>query len=228
MKSLSIIRQTPKSRAITALLLMSLLCLLLACARIYLSKNYTYFFLVWNLFLAWIPLFFAHHAHRNYFGDSRNLLLILPYGFFWMIFFPNAPYIITDLIHLEGRHLVPIWFDALLLFSFALTGLLIGYISLFFIHSMLEHHFNKLIGWLAVFFMMLLSAYGIFLGRVLRFNSWDIFSQPFGLMNDCIETFGNMQALKMTVIFFLFLIFSYYILYNIIFMNHNHKQRYDH
>ena len=228
MRSFAFIQQIPKNRAVTALIMMSFFCLLLASTRIYLSKNYTYIFLVWNLFLAWIPLYFAHLAYDNYFGKRRKYILIFIYGFFWIIFFPNAPYIITDLIHLDGRHQVPIWFDALLIFSFALTGLLTGYISLFFIHSILEQHFNKFTGWMAVSFMMLLSAYGIFLGRVLRCNSWDIFSKPFELMIDCFETLGNMQALKMTVIFFLFLIFSYYILYSIIYMNQNQIKDHDH
>jgi uncharacterized membrane protein len=217
----------PKGRAITALLMMSVLCLLLSCSRLYLSKNYTYLFLVWNLFLAWLPLWFADMAYKNYFGSDRSMPVILLFGFFWIIFFPNAPYIITDLIHLDGRHQVPIWFDALMIFSFALTGLLTGYISLFFIHSILEHRFSRMIGWISVCFMMLLSAYGIFLGRVKRFNSWDILSQPIHLINDCLKTIGNAQAIKMTVIFFLFLIFSYYILHSIIYMNQD-PEKYDH
>jgi uncharacterized membrane protein len=229
MNSLSInTSQSPKARAITALLMMSCLCIMLACTRVYISHNLTYLFLVWNLFLAWVPLYFAFQVNENHWGKNRSHTLICIYGFFWMIFFPNAPYIITDLIHLDGRHQVPIWFDALLIFSFALTGLLTGYISLFFIHSILEQRFKKIIGWMAVSFMMLLSAYGIFLGRVLRFNSWDIFSRPFELMIDCFATLGNMQALKMTVIFFLFLIFSYYILHSIIYMNQNQIKNHDH
>jgi uncharacterized membrane protein len=208
--------------------MMSCLCILLALTRIYMVHNYTYIFLIWNLFLAWLPLWFADMVHKNYFGAARSMPVILICGFFWIIFFPNAPYIITDLIHLDGRHQVPIWFDALMIFSFALTGLLTGYISLFFIHSVLEHRFSRTIGWISVCFMMLLSAYGIFLGRVKRFNSWDILSKPVYLVNDCLKTIGNAQAIKMTIIFFLFLVFSYYILYSIIYMNQHPEKKYDH
>jgi uncharacterized membrane protein len=217
-----------RTKLLSSLLMMSCLCILLALTRIYMIHNHTYIFLVWNLFLAWLPLWFADMAYKNYFGADRSMPVILLCGFLWIIFFPNAPYIITDLIHLDGRHQVPIWFDALMIFSFALTGLLTGYISLFFIHSILEHRFNRMIGWISVCFMMLLSAYGIFLGRVKRFNSWDILSKPIYLINDCLKTIGNAQAIKMTVIFFLFLVFSYYILHSIIYMNQHPEKKYDH
>ncbi|MFL5730617.1 MAG: DUF1361 domain-containing protein, partial [Cytophagaceae bacterium] len=98
---------------------------------------------------------------------------------------------------------------------------------MYFILTILEHRYNRTIGWIAVCFMMLISAYGIFLGRVLRFNSWDIFGKPLTLIHDCIRTAGNMQALKMTFIFFLFLTFSYYILHSIIYINHNNRENYD-
>ncbi|MFL5731540.1 MAG: DUF1361 domain-containing protein, partial [Cytophagaceae bacterium] len=120
MIQIRLIQQSPRSRAITALALMSCLCLVLTCARVYLSHNYTYLFLVWNLLLAWIPLCCADLCYASYFKSRKNMTVLFLSGFFWMIFFPNAPYIITDFIHLEGRHMIPIWFDALMIFSFAL------------------------------------------------------------------------------------------------------------
>src|SRR5256885_7205198 len=91
------------------------------------SHQLAYLNLVWNLFLAWLPLGFAFFADR--FRASR--LCLLSFGFLWLLFLPNSPYLVTDLVHLKPRLHVPFWFDILLVQSFVLTGLLLGFLSLY-------------------------------------------------------------------------------------------------
>jgi uncharacterized membrane protein len=98
-----------------------------------------------------------------------------------LLFFPNAPYIITDIIHLSFRHGVPLWYDAALLFIAALTGLWIGCISLLQMEDIWRQRYPKINSALFIIGVLLLSGFGIYLGRVLRFNSWDVLQNPVGL-----------------------------------------------
>ncbi|WP_262497530.1 DUF1361 domain-containing protein [Flavipsychrobacter stenotrophus] len=102
--------------------------------------------------------------------------------FLWLLFFPNAMYIVTDLFHLNESTNVPKWFDLLLLFSAALNGVLMGMSSLYNIEQFLKKNISVKYVPVVVFSLLLLCGYGIYLGRYMRWNSWDIFTQPFGLL----------------------------------------------
>lgn len=133
------------------LLFLSLLCAssistLMVIVRIYYSSQSRYTFLVWNLFLAWLPFLFACLAYWL----RRKPLLLGLFGLFWMLFFPNAPYLVTDLIHIRPLGNVPLWYDTIMIFSFALTGLLLGFLSLYLMHAMVVHRFGGSLGWLFV------------------------------------------------------------------------------
>ncbi|RMG97009.1 MAG: DUF1361 domain-containing protein [Chloroflexi bacterium] len=141
-----------------------------------------YLFLIWNLILAWMPFVFAVGAFVV--RQKRPFSLLL--AGYWLLFFPNAPYIVTDLIHLRPTAVAPIWYDAILLFSFALTGLLLGLVSLYLMQLVIESWFGRMAGWLFVSGSLLLGGFGVYIGRFLRWNSWDIFTDPMRLVQDIL------------------------------------------
>ena len=160
-------------------------CLLL-CARIFITGDMTYLFLVWNLFLAFVPyaitqwMFFNSSAIES----KAKLATIL---FLWLLFIPNSFYIVTDLFHLDNFDSAPKWFDLLLIFSFAWNGIVLGIVSIRSIEMILERITGRGFSLFIVFIVMWLNAFGIYIGRYLRFNSWDIVAQPFSLFKEMFE-----------------------------------------
>jgi uncharacterized membrane protein len=154
-------------------------CGALLALRAWRAHNTTYFFLVWNLFLAVIPFLAALAFERAKWLATRTVAFIV-----WLLFLPNAPYIVTDFIHLRARPPVPLWFDILLLISSAGTGLLLGYGSVMIVQRAVERRAGTRTGWLAATVALLLSAFGIYLGRFMRFNSWEALTDPIPLFGD--------------------------------------------
>jgi uncharacterized membrane protein len=160
-------------------------------ARIFTSGRITYAFMVWNLFLAWMPLFFAIAASLG----RRSPLLLIIFGFLWLLFLPNAPYLITDLMHLRPVGAIPAWYDAIMLFSFALSGLLLGLHSLSLMQEIVEGRWGFFKGWIFVISAAVLSSFGIYVGRFLRWNSWDVFVDPFRLSADIMASLSTPFAI---------------------------------
>jgi uncharacterized membrane protein len=195
----------------------SLVCVLLVTARIAYSDSRRFSGLLWNLFLAWVPFLLAYLASAL---SWRRLLLyfVLPIAaFFWLIFFPNAPYILTDLQYLsKAGSSAPLWFDVIVLVWFGWTGLLLGIVSLYLMHDIVQRTFGRRIGWLFVFSVSVLSSFGVYLGRFVRFNSWDILNAPgeivvtiLGLAID-----PSLRLVAFIVLFSLFYLFVYLTLYS--------------
>ncbi|HET9647445.1 MAG TPA: DUF1361 domain-containing protein, partial [Microlunatus sp.] len=139
----------------------------------------TFVFLTWNLFLAWIPFALAlavAGVHRI--RGPRLLLWVLGTG--WLLFLPNAPYILTDFIHLGAAGGAPLWFDAALIGAFAAAGLALGLASLLVVHHVVEARAGSVVGWLVAAGSLVLSAIGVYLGRFPRFNSWDVITEEHG------------------------------------------------
>jgi uncharacterized membrane protein len=134
-------------------------------------------FLVWNLVLAWIPLLLSLGVYDAY-RRGRSLLWVAPMIVLWLLFLPNAPYIVTDFVHLSASSRAPLWFDGVELSAFAWTGMLLGFVSLYLIHAVLRDRYGARFGWSAVLFVLALSGVGVYLGRVKRWNSWDLLTQP--------------------------------------------------
>jgi uncharacterized membrane protein len=155
--------------------------ILLVMARIIRSHSLLYASLIWNLFLAWIPyaLSMVVDKKKQWFTSQLLFYAVL---LLWLLFFPNAPYILTDLFHLEQKPGVPLWYDLLLIFSFAWNGLILGYLSLMKMEEAVLYRSGKLVSQLFVIAVITLGAYGVFLGRYLRWNSWDLFTNPFALI----------------------------------------------
>ena len=166
------------------LILSSLFSILLAFARVAYTGQLMFLSLIWNLFLGFIPFLLSRSFFRrpDWIESKWKFALI---GICWLLFIPNSFYIITDLFHLEERLVIPLWFDLTLIFSFAWNGLLLGILSVRQMEKVWETKWggSEL---LFVYPVMLLNALGIYIGRYLRYNSWDVVSNPFGLSEDII------------------------------------------
>lgn len=167
-------------------LLTSLYCFLLIAYRIEVSNRITFLFLLWNLFLAYIP-YLISTLLIVWEEKIKSPILWLFFIGCWLLFYPNAPYILTDMFHFRVRAGIPIWYDLVLILSVAFNGLMLGLLSLLDIHLLLNKRFSASFGWIFVLFTSFLCGFGIYLGRYLRWNSWDIVSQPTGLFKDLWE-----------------------------------------
>jgi uncharacterized membrane protein len=156
--------------------------LVLIVFRVFYTKSGFYLFLVWNLFLAIIPYLISNFLNNN--KQKYMFYLLLP---IWLLFLPNAPYIITDFFHLQQGILMPIWFDLLLISSFAVSGMLLFFLSLNDMFIVIKIRFSNRISWIITVSALFLSGFGIYLGRYLRWNSWEIIQQPKQLFQDIIN-----------------------------------------
>jgi uncharacterized membrane protein len=197
--------------------LASLMCMALFRWRAVLTGKDEYAFLIWNLFLAWIPFIIAYFTYTSHVPHSKMLLLVPIAAFLWLIFFPNAPYILTDLQHLAVTdwQSIDTWYDVLMLIWFAFTGLLLGLVSLFMMQEIIRREFGRWVGWGFVALVTALTAVGVYVGRFLRWNSWDIISRPRELAQFTISRAQdfNGRPLVFTVIFASLFLFLYLTLY---------------
>lgn len=169
---------------------LSILCFSLSVFRAGFANNKLFLFLNWNLFLAFLPWLFSSILIINPKWQQKKLILILLL-FSWILFFPNAPYILTDLFHLRLKTSMPVWFDLVLILSFAWTGLLFGFMSLWDLEFILRKKINHRIIPIVSSMLLFTGGFGIYLGRYLRWNSWDIIRNPFGLIDDISDRFIN-------------------------------------
>jgi uncharacterized membrane protein len=151
-------------------------------------------FLVWNLILAWVPLVLALVVYDGY-RRRGSLLRVAPALVLWLLFLPNAPYIVTDFVHLSGDTRASLWLDGIELSAFAWTGMLLGFVSLYLVHAAIRHRFGALTGWGAVFAALALASVGVYLGRVKRWNSWDVLTQPGAKLAEVHAHLGDPAAL---------------------------------
>ncbi len=196
-----------------------LLACLLACGafpvvmvvvRVNVSEQLSYSFLVWNLFLAGIPVLLALGVESAWRWGRRVQGAVLWVA--WLLFFPNSPYLTTDLIHLRSRPPTPLWFDALILVSAAVAGLLAGFVSLHLVQSAVARRFGARWSWVMAVAVLGLSGFGVYLGRFARFNSWDVLTRPRTLLYDVgsvVSPADGPRAVIVTVLFSSFLIVTY-------------------
>jgi uncharacterized membrane protein len=200
---------------VLALLAASTLCVALVELRIDRSGDSFYRFLVWNLFLAWVPFGLAIAAYdraRRGFDVVVGALLVL-----WLLFFPNAPYMLTDFIHLNDSQSIPVWYDALMLSSFAWTALLLGFASLYLVQMVARRAVGTTWSWIGVACALALASFGVYLGRFVRFNSWDALVRP-GRVLDVIRNqlenpFRHPVMIAVLLALTAFLLVGYAVLY---------------
>jgi uncharacterized membrane protein len=172
----------------------SALCLGLELYREHHYGAFGFRFLVWNLILAWIPLLFGLLVYDRYQRGSR-LLTLAPALALWLLFLPNAPYIVTDFVHLSASSPSPLWLDGVELSAFAWTGMLLGFVSLYLVHAVARHRFGPAPSWAGVLGVLALVSVGVYLGRVKRWNSWDLLTQPGARLAQLHAHLGDPAAL---------------------------------
>ncbi|MGZ4382020.1 MAG: DUF1361 domain-containing protein [Gaiellaceae bacterium] len=172
-------RRHPNERLVVLLGLgiASALCLGLELVREHRYGAFDFRFLVWNLILAWIPFLLALIVYDRY-RRGGKLLALAPALVIWLLFLPNAPYIVTDFVHLSATSPAPLWLDGVELSAFAWTGMLLGFVSLYLVHAVARHRFGTAPSWAGVLCVLSLVSVGVYLGRVKRWNSWDLLTQP--------------------------------------------------
>ena len=184
-----------KNNELLGLILVTVLCGFMLMLRMAHKENIQYMFFVWNLFLAWVPLIFAVAGtltHSKWLKYSSYIV--------WLLFLPNAPYIITDLIHLQQR-CTGWWYDSALFFVFAFAGLHAGLYSMKLVHEDLAVLFSPKTSWLVMGGVCVAVGYGLYLGRNLRLNSWDVVTAPSHVISQLQYSLSDNTAYYMTFLY---------------------------
>jgi uncharacterized membrane protein len=202
---------------VAALALLTLFTLAMLAARMVYTHTPTHGWIAWNLVLAWIPFGLSLLLYaRARAGASPRVLV--PLGLVWLVFFPNAPYLVTDLKHVGVGGRVPLLYDVLLLSAGAWTGLMLGLTSLFLVHAVARRLLGALNAWALVVGVLALSSFGIYLGRVQRWNSWDVVVHPGRLARQLghglLHPVEYPRPLALTILLTAFLLASYLVLYS--------------
>ena len=173
--------------AVVPLVFASALCLAMLVGRAIHARHVELGFYVWNLVLAWLPLLFALRVYQLAGSRPARWWPLALSAVLWFFFYPNAPYIVTDFLHLKSRPQVPMWFDIVMMMSFAWIGLFLGYLSLMLMQEIVRERKGLSWSWFFAVVMLALGSFGIYLGRFARWNSWDILVRPHGLAGDVIN-----------------------------------------
>jgi uncharacterized membrane protein len=211
---MQLIQQLRKYRRLEFTLLLMASCFLsfgLIVLRVMATGKLQFIFLIWNLFLAFIPFFIANWLYL--FRDRFNKITVIPMVAMWLLFFPNAPYIITDIIHLHPSKDFGYWYNLLIVISCVWNALVMGLLSLNDIQNVLTEKFGKLTAWIVSISSVFLGAFGIYLGRILRWNSWDLFFDTKCLVYDItdriINPMSHGRTLGITLFYGMFLLIVY-------------------
>ena len=194
---------------LAALLAASAWCVLLLAVRKYEFGAAQYRYLLWNLALAWMPMLLAVLLVAAY-RLRRSAFELIALGGAWLLFLPNAPYILTDFIHLGPDHRM---YDTLLVGSFAFTGLALGFVSLLLVQLVVTRAAGALLGWAVALGSLFFASVGIYLGRIVRLNSWDAVQRPHRLLElarfRLEDPFGNRYLIGFVILFCGFLTLAY-------------------
>jgi len=195
-----------ETRYLQAASLISLLCLILFLVRILMTGTYRYWFIPENLALAWACLIFAWvlvgQLKEQRWLSWQNLSLSV----LWLVFLPNSWYVLTDFVHIRATGEISQLYDIVLMTSLVISGFVLGFASLYLVHLELRKRLGSRVSGAMVAIILLLSSFAIYLGRDLRWNSWDVVADPGGLILDVsdrvVDPFGHPRAINVTVLFF--------------------------
>lgn len=192
-------------------------CIGLVAARVAYSDSGRHLGLIWNLFLAWIPFILAYIAHAVSWRRIWLYLVIPLITFLWLIFFPNAPYMLTDLQDLARTAAdAPLWYDVIIVVWCSWTAMLLGVVSLYLMQDIVQRTFGRFAGWSFVFIISAASSFGIYIGRFVRLNSWDILQNPtetaMNILGLVIDPSRRLAAF--TLLYTFFFLFVYVLLYS--------------
>jgi uncharacterized membrane protein len=182
------------------------------------GDNYSY--MVWNLFLAWLPPLFMVWLLRTLQHKRWSSWQAITISVLWLGFLPNSFYLVSDLVHLTNARTGQVLYDSVLFMSFALNGLLLGYISLYIFHEEFRRRVSSLATRVTIGLVLFMCSFAIYLGRDLRWNTWDVFVNPAGLLldlsNRIISPLSYPRMFVVTGIFFVLLTTMYYVIWCII------------
>lgn len=194
--------------------LLSGLCLTLFVFRRLLAGHYYFVFIPGNLLLAWLALIFAWLLTKQLKIQAWSSWQNIALTFIWLVFLPNTWYVLTDFIHVVATQEVSLLFDITLIFSLVISGFFLGFSSLYLVHRELIARLGRHLSHVAVTLIILLASFAIYLGRDLRWNTWDVITNPAGLIinvsDRVLNPFGYPRALNVTVLFFLLLSSTYF------------------
>jgi len=197
--------------------LLTLLCLVLLVYRAINTHTLRYFFVPENLILAWAGLYFGWllaewlktHPWKSWSSIGLSAL--------WLFFLPNTWYLVTDFIHVYPTGEISELYDIVLMMSVTLVGIILGYTSLYLLHHEFKKRLTPARTFLVIEAVILLSSYAIYLGRVLRWNSWDVVSNPGGLIinvsSSVLDPLGQPHAFSLAGLFFVVLSVTYWALW---------------
>jgi uncharacterized membrane protein len=195
----------------------SLFCVALVLVRNAHTGDVNFRYLIWNLFLAWIPFALAVFVYDRWRRRGAGIALFA-IGGLWLLFFPNAPYIATDFVHLQRDPLAPYWYDAVTFAAFAWMGIMLGFASLYLMQTVVRQWRGPVAGWIFAVVAIGLGSLGIYLGRFLRLNSWDALEHPSVLPRIlhavARDPFAYEEAIAVTLLFTFALTFAYFLLYS--------------
>lgn len=209
-----------KTRQLLITLLLScLVSVALYIVRSVASGNNRYWFLNWNLALAWLPLLFAwllgQRLKTKSWSTWQNLLLT----FLWLGFLPNSFYIVSDFIHLRNTYEISLLYDVVMFVSFAWNGYVLGFIGVYLVHLELLKKIRRRNAHTIIGLVLLACGFAIYLGRYQRWNTWDVLVNPAGLLFDVSDRFINPvaypQMFTTTLMFFVLLVSMYAFLWRV-------------
>lgn len=189
----------------TNLIILGILSITLLLLRVKLTHDMYLLFLIWNLFLGYIPNALSSEIKNTIPGTYKFYLLL--WG--WLLFIPNSFYLLTDFVHLHHFSDLQYLFDALLLTCFSIAGFYAGITSMLHIRSLLEMKYSHKTCRQILISLCYISAFGVYLGRILRFNSWDILSNPVKLFITILKSLDNFHAYEFTFLFGTFIVIVY-------------------
>jgi len=174
------------------------------------THSFIYWYLGWNLLLAWLPLLFVILLRRSLAYHPWLALRPMVWTVLWLAFLPNSFYIVSDLLHLQSVSTTDLLYDTVMMVSFMLNGLLLGYISLYQVHLELKKRLIS-VAWTngLISLSLVVCSFAIYLGRDLRWSSWDLIVNPQGILfdisNQIIDPLHHLQAFTTTLMFFVLL-----------------------
>lgn len=207
--------QTASRGVIRALGVATLLCAFFYGLRLWQLGALAFSYLPWNLFLAWIPLglsmlllkYLRQHAWSDWPGLTLSII--------WLLFLPNSFYLVSDYIHLQDVSPASALYDSVMFTMFVITGMLLGYSSLAQVHLEFRKRLTRLRAGVFVTIILLLCSLAMYIGRDLRWNSWDVLASPSGLLFDLSNRFVHLSQYKEMIgtvaLFFAFLTGLYFV-----------------
>ncbi len=207
-------------RLARALLISNAVSLVLFFLRVLGTDTFRYWFLFWNLVLAWVPLLLVWWLKTRLSYSGWNSRLNIFITTLWLVFLPNSFYIVSDLIHVHLTGEVNILFDVVLMVSYIFNGYVFGFMSLYLIHEELLKRLKSRQAHSIIAGVILVCSFAIYLGRYLRWNSWDVIIHPIGILFDISDRFINPaahpQTFSTTITFFMLIGSMYLVVYELV------------